>query len=133
MLPAMLTGKRLKVLTAVVVSGLVFLAILTNALRNHPELILLIPEPLRPRDKIEPVGEEYHGQTRAAILTRLGPPTHEWNGHYGNPPLGYVDAHSPAISMIYERPFGRLYLSFEQVDGEWICFSSSWLEPGAAF
>ena len=73
------------------------------------------------------------GHTEAAISERFGAPTHRWKGHYGLSSPRYRWQYYDAISITYENPSGTLYLSFCKQRGEWTCFSSSWLPPGAMF
>ena len=80
-----------------------------------------------------PVAGEYVGQTKAAVIGRYGPPTREWSGCYGLAPADYVTKHDRAVTLIYERSTGRLYLSFDPVGGEWVCFSSDWMPNGCEF
>jgi hypothetical protein len=79
------------------------------------------------------VQNHYAGWTKGDVIGHLGPPSTHSDGHSGDPPLDYARQHSPAITFTYFRPAGTLYLSFEQVNGEWVCFSSDWLPKGAAF
>jgi hypothetical protein len=80
-----------------------------------------------------PFSGEYIGQTRASVVARYGPPSAEWQGHYGNPREDWAKNHEPAVSMDYKRLTGNLYLSFHQVNDEWICFSSDWMPDGWVF
>lgn len=77
-----------------------------------------------------PVHGQYVGQTWEAILGKVGKPSSEREGHYGNPPVDYIQEHSLALTLIYARPYGVLYLCFEKVDGLWVCFSSDWVPWG---
>jgi hypothetical protein len=81
----------------------------------------------------EPVTDQFVGQTKEAITGRFGSPSHEWEGCYGNPPVSYTEAHKPSITMTYKRCTGVLYLSFEQVGDNWVCYSSHWMPNGWAF
>jgi hypothetical protein len=71
----------------------------------------------------EPVSGQYVGQTRDAIERRFGAPSRVRAGHY------YMKDPS-AVTLLYERLSGTLYLSFQEVDGEWVCFSSDWVPKG---
>jgi hypothetical protein len=73
------------------------------------------------------------GQTKAAIEARYGKPTREHAGYYGKPDVSYEKEHSPAITTLYIRFSGRLFLSFEQREGEWVCFDSLWCPNGWDF
>ena len=79
------------------------------------------------------VSGQHVGQTKQAIVARFGPPSNQWEGHYGNPDDRYCKANNPAITFIYERPSGILYLSFKQVNGAWVCFTSDWMPNGCVF
>ena len=81
----------------------------------------------------EPVEGEYLNQRMAAIRDRFGPPSDEWEGHYGNRTDEYIKKHDPSVTMIYVRSAGTLYLSFERVNGEWVCYSSHWMPKGTVF
>jgi hypothetical protein len=92
---------------------------------------ILRGNPLDPLDRgREPVSDDYLGMSKAAFVGTYGPPSHQWEGHYGNPRLDYVQQHPGTVSLTYERWTGTLYLSFEEVDGEWRCFSSDWMPDG---
>jgi hypothetical protein len=98
-----------------------------------PPIIYALVESRRDRGP-EPVYGEYIGWTRTAIEAKHGPPSHEWQGHYG-PPVDeeYARKHDPAVTVIYERGDGTLYVSFEKKNGEWICFRSDWMPTGWVF
>jgi hypothetical protein len=74
-----------------------------------------------------PVSGEFVEQSRTAIEAKCGPPSAEWEGHYGNPPNEYTREHDPALSVTCRRGAGTLFLSFERRNGEWVCFSSDWM------
>jgi hypothetical protein len=78
------------------------------------------------------VASDYVGRTKASVTEEYGPPTREWNGCYGKPPPNYLKLHGQAVTLIYERFTGTLYLSFDPVDDEWVCFSSHWVPNGIA-
>jgi hypothetical protein len=80
-----------------------------------------------------PVSGEFIDQSRKAIEAKFGPPSHECKGHYGAPPVFYTSQHDPAITVTYERGGGTLYLSFDQREGEWVCFRSDWMPTGWVF
>ncbi len=90
-----------------------------------------ISKPFDPMDHgSKHVKDEYVGETRAAILSRSGPPTHEWKGIYAAPPVEYAELHPEAITMIYQRPTGALYLAVEPINDVLTCFSSDWVPKG---
>src|SRR5476651_2482907 len=45
-----------------------------------------------------PFSGEYVDQTKASIVARHGPPSAEWQGHYGNPRADWARQHEPAVS-----------------------------------
>jgi hypothetical protein len=95
--------------------------------------LLSCPNPFDPLDGgIDPSTGKFVGKTKASILRRFGEPSHQWEGHYGAPSWDYASQHSPAVTFMYERWTGIHYLSFELVDGEWVCFRSSWMPNGWA-
>jgi hypothetical protein len=74
------------------------------------------------------------GDSEAMIVREWGRPSKEWVGHYGCPPDDYVKQNSPARTLVFQRWTGALYVSVkQQPNGEWICFSSTWLPKGAEF
>ena len=76
---------------------------------------------------------KFIGQTREAIEAKYRKPSDYSAGHFGLPDISYVKQHSPAISATYMRFSGRLFLSFEQRQGEWVCFRSLWCPNGWDF
>jgi hypothetical protein len=81
----------------------------------------------------EPISGQLVGQPQSSILGRFGPPTHRWEGHYGNPPVSYTRTYPDAVTVAYERPTGTLYLSFCKEEGRLVCFSSDWMPTGCVF
>jgi len=77
-----------------------------------------------------PVPGRFVGQRKETMEATYGRPTSEWAGHFGAPDASYAELHSPAISTTYERLSGTLYLSYEQRQGEWVCFDSFWCPNG---
>jgi hypothetical protein len=87
--------------------------------------------PLDPIDRgKEPVANEYLGQSKTHIIQKYGSPTKEWSGHYGKPPVDYIKQHSPSVTMVYHRFTGTLYISFEWMDDDWVCYASHWVPNG---
>lgn len=120
----MLTRRRIVIVVVAFLSCAAFLILTVIFYRN----------PFDPLDSgRQPVDGEYVRQTKESITGRFGPPSHEWEGYYGNPPLDYANAHSPSITTTYIRFTGTLFLSFEQVDAEWICYCSDWMPNGWVF
>jgi hypothetical protein len=70
------------------------------------------------------------GWTEKQIKDRFGEPSHQWSGFYGKPPATYTLLHPSAVSMVYERFTGTLYVSVEPVNGEWVCFECTWAPNG---
>lgn len=117
----MLTGRRL---VTVAITALVVLALTVKFYRN----------PFDPLDSGRwPVHDEYHQETQDSIRSRFGPPSREWQGYYGCPPLDYANEHTPSTTMTYLRSTGTLYLSFEPWNGEWVCYTSHWMPNGWVF
>ncbi|HSQ58217.1 MAG TPA: hypothetical protein VLM40_21005, partial [Gemmata sp.] len=74
--------------------------------------------------------QQFIGHTEAAITTRFGPQTHRWEGMYGNPPVHYRMKYPDAVTAIYERPSGALYLAFCWEKDKLVCFSANWVPKG---
>jgi hypothetical protein len=89
------------------------------------------PEPIElwPDDK----EQIYLGRTEEDIVAEWGQPNNRWEGHYGNPPLDYVNQYPGAWTLVFKRPKGTFYISVHKVDDRWICFSASWLPKGMAW
>lgn len=73
------------------------------------------------------------GQSRSAVVKKLGPPENECSGHYGLPGAHFVKLHPVAKTLIFPQPSGKLYASFEPQGSQWIVFGCSYLPDGAAF
>jgi hypothetical protein len=83
-----------------------------------------------PFDPRKPDSGRYVGRTQEYILDRFGSPSHQWEGHYGLRAPSAGPNGGPVVTMTYERWTGMLYLSFEQVNGEWTCYSCDWVPNG---
>jgi hypothetical protein len=70
------------------------------------------------------------GHTKAAVIHRFGPPSSSWNGSYGQ---DSSEGYDPAVTLVYRRHSGAMYLSFCLENDEWVCFSADWLPNGWAF
>ncbi len=81
----------------------------------------------------KPVQGTLAGHAESKILERFGPPSDRWDGHFGCPPYDYSRQYPDAVTAVYIRPSGTLYLSFCQQEGRSVCFSSCWLPKGWAF
>src|SRR5262245_29598167 len=77
--------------------------------------------------------DRFLGHTKESIIRRFGPPSVQFDGHYANPPFEYRWFFFDAVTLMYERPSGSLYLSFCYQKGQWVCFSADWLPTGAVF
>jgi hypothetical protein len=66
------------------------------------------------------------GQKKGDLLRRFGQPSDEKPGIPRHPAVEFTQAHPTAVTLIYYRSTGVLYLTFEKIDDEWICFSSDW-------
>lgn len=82
---------------------------------------------------VPPADNAFAGLTREQIVARLGTPDGQWPGHYGNPSLEWAMQYDPCETLTYLEWNGTLYISVYQKNGQWVCFSSTWLPEGAAF
>jgi hypothetical protein len=82
---------------------------------------------------LRPFEGKYIGCSEEQIVAELGRPNQRWNGHYGLPSLGYANQHPNAWTLVFHQKTGTQYVSVEEVNGKWICFSSNWLPKGAVF
>jgi hypothetical protein len=74
------------------------------------------------------------GSNEAAVKSQLGQPSHEFAGHYGNPPLDFTEKFTGEVKpSVFTKPGGEVYVSFEKRNGTWIAICNSWLPKGAAF
>jgi hypothetical protein len=74
------------------------------------------------------------GQSEAAIRTRYGQPKHEFDGHYGAPPVEWTRQFDGDVkSGVFRRLGGDLYVTFEKRNGQWIVISNSYLPRGGVF
>jgi hypothetical protein len=80
-----------------------------------------------------PVSGTHIGQKKDEFVSQYGRPTKQWPGIYGGPPDDYSQSHPTAITLVYERASGTLYLAFEIINSEWVCFSSDWMPTGCVF
>jgi hypothetical protein len=78
-------------------------------------------------------GRSFVGYTKADITERFGPPTDTWRGHYGRPRLSKVRTYPEAVTLVYQRASGSLYLSFCCEKGRWVCFSAQWMTKDSVF
>jgi hypothetical protein len=78
-------------------------------------------------------GQRFIGHTEASIIERFGPPTDTWKGHYGLPRMRERQAYPEAVTHVYQRPSGRMYLSYCREKGKSVCFSATWLSEGSMF
>lgn len=76
---------------------------------------------------------QFVGHSLTSIFEKYGKPDTQWDGLFGNqeawPRLKYWNA----VTWVYRRPTGELYLSFCPQDGGRICFRSTWLPTGSSF
>lgn len=84
-------------------------------------------------DGSEPTADRFVGHTEADIVSRFGPPTHSWSGHYGAPPLQFQHVYHDATTATYVRAGGVLYLSYCVEGGRRVCFTSHWMPEGCVF
>jgi hypothetical protein len=87
----------------------------------------------------DPIGEKLKmgkaclSQKKASVLNRFGKPTCEHKGYIAPVREEYVKAHPVSVTLEYRCRSGTLYLSFEPVNGEWVCYDADWLPEGFAF
>jgi hypothetical protein len=86
-----------------------------------------------PEETPRPIEGRFIGKTEEQIIAELGRPNRRWEGHYGLPPMEYVNQHPKAWTLVFFQRTGTQYVSVEEVNGKWICFSSDWLPKGAVF
>jgi hypothetical protein len=81
-----------------------------------------------------PPENAYANQTEAAVRSILGIPDHEFAGHYGAPPLQFTQSFTGEIkTLVFKKPGGSHYVTFEKRANGWIGICSSWLPAGGAF
>jgi hypothetical protein len=81
-----------------------------------------------------PATNAYVGKTEAAVRAELGQPDHEFAGHYGNPPLHFTSQFTGEIkTLVFKRPDGEIYVSFEKRADGWMGICSQWLPQGGVF
>lgn len=92
-------------------------------------LLLLIPGCYSP-----PAENALTGKTEDAVRAQFGQPHHEFAGHYAAPPESFTQQFTgPIKTLVFAKPGGELYVSFERRNGSWIAICNSWLRSGAAF
>jgi hypothetical protein len=74
--------------------------------------------------------QTYVGRTEDEIVAEWGKPDNRWEGHYGLPPVDYVNRYPHAWTLVFDRPKGSLYVSIHKVDDRWVCFRAAWLPKG---
>jgi hypothetical protein len=78
--------------------------------------------------------EPYVNENEESVCSSLGKPNDHFPGHYGNPPLQFTKQFKGEIkTLIFKKPGGKYYISFEKRPAGWVCIGSSWLPDGAAF
>ncbi|HEV7300081.1 MAG TPA: hypothetical protein VGN72_12000 [Tepidisphaeraceae bacterium] len=76
----------------------------------------------------------YVNRTEAVVRAELGEPSDEFASHYGNPPLDFRRQFTGEIkTLVFKKPGGEHYISFEKRPDGWIAINSSWLPAGAVF
>jgi hypothetical protein len=74
------------------------------------------------------------GKSEAAILMEFGQSHSEFAGHYGSPPVSFVEKFRGEVkTMIFDRRGGDLYVSFEKRNGVWTAICNSFLAKGSMF
>jgi hypothetical protein len=99
---------------------------------QHP-LPYAIECPAEPSFARRDFEEQFIGHEEKDVLARFGAPAERFNGHYGAAPVAERRKYPEAHTAVLAGHGGRLYLSFCQQRGRWVCFAASWLPEGAAF
>ena len=83
---------------------------------------------------MHPPENAYANMTEAMVRAQLGEPHLEFAGHYGDPPLTFTQTFSGEIkTLVFKKPGGEYYVSFEKQPSGWVSICSSWLYEGARF
>jgi hypothetical protein len=77
--------------------------------------------------------ERFIGHEEKDVIARFGPPAERFNGQYGAPQVSEQRKYPEAHTLVLVGKGGRLYLSFCQQRGRWVCFSAGWLPDGASY
>ena len=76
----------------------------------------------------------YANKPEEAVRSTLGKPSVEFAGHYGNPPIDFRQKFTGEIkTLVFKRPGGEHYVSFEKRPAGWVSICSSWLPEGAVY
>ena len=81
-----------------------------------------------------PPPNTYLNRTEAEVRSELGEPERDFPGHYGNPPMQFKDQFKGEVrTLVFKKPGGQYYVSFEKRSDGSICICSNWLPDGWAF
>ena len=76
----------------------------------------------------------YANKSEAAVRSELGEPRYEFAGHYGAPPMDFMKQFPGEIrTLVFKKPGGEFYVSFEKHPSGWVSIRSSWLPEGGEF
>ena len=74
----------------------------------------------------------YAAMTEKSVRAMLGEPSEQFAGHYGLPPMKFRKQFNGEIkTLVFEKPGGAYYVSFEKRPAGWVSICSSWLPAGA--
>ena len=96
--------------------------------------VLLVSGCRRSAGGPNPAAQSLVGMTEPAVRSQLGPPRSEFAGHYGLPPLEFVNSfHGPVKTSVFAVAGGDLYVSFERRPQGWVVICDQRLGTGGAF
>ena|ERR1035437_4400628 len=76
----------------------------------------------------------YANKTEDAVRSELGEPHHWFAGPYGLPSMDFTKQFTGEIkTLVFKKPGGEYYVSFEKRPSGWVSICSSWIPDGAVF
>ena len=76
----------------------------------------------------------FANETEAAVRSELGEPHHQFAGHYGLRSMDFTKQFTGEIkTLVFKKPGGEYYVSFEKRPSGWVSICSNWLPDGRAF
>jgi hypothetical protein len=81
----------------------------------------------------EPSFSNYMGDTLQAVTQQEGQPAHLVDGHYGNPPVSFVQQFGVCKTGIWYRGGCTIYCTFEKQGQQWIMIDTSSVPDGTQF